>query len=552
MNGHVAVLGFAGLTVPLEFRFVWEGAKMSAPFIMGGINIEGEELMKYGRQCADTGICSYPYLFQRVNGYSRTSALFLILFVMEAQSKPSAKGIYRIRLLEHSPDLYMELVPGDNPSVKLNPLNASETKQQDSVHQRWVFERVDIYNPPGPTAADKDLQRSFFQLTVDQAKLNEYDIIVIGTGIGGGIIASDLFETNSMLGKDAKSVLVIERGNLAFHSHCLNTARPSGLNEDRGQQNDTFFAKFRDNFNFSEEMNVDDWKGGPMYCLGGRSAAWGLFAPRVHDEILSRHFHPRVRHDLVSKYFREAETLMSLSLPTTKPIHQDLMERLNMAGDLGVQWQWGRITSEFHDDKNFDFASGAYSTIDKLLEIAMSKPKAPDGSDIEHANFKILLETEARALEFDGERKVTGVVVRTPDGREETISLKTNGRVVLAAGSVASPAILLRSGVNLKKHGGLHLTDHDIFFKAQPFRYRVPQARQEVGTMKLQTYMRLECEGAEDEVVLSNMSIDASSFLPRGNLLQYNDFPKWIIAFIRPAPLNHKNMIEMVDDEPVV
>ncbi|TFY78999.1 hypothetical protein EWM64_g5012 [Hericium alpestre] len=503
---------------------------------------------------------------------------------MDAQSKPSAKGIYRIRLLEHSPDLYMELVPGDKPSVKLNPLNASETKQQwvitpldndqyhihsvfdnsglvksaesgldgygypvpaasgtsatwvltegsfhihkfskitllheseeldcshdkvsekvvrfnkpdhDSVHQRWVFERVDIYNPPGPTAADRDLQRSFFQLTVDQAKLNEYDIIVIGTGIGGGIIASDLFETNSMLGKDAKSVLVIERGNLAFHSHCLNTARPSGLNEDRGQQNDTFFAKFRDNFNFSEEMNVDDWKGGPMYCLGGRSAAWGLFAPRVHDEILSRHFHPRVRHDLVSKYFREAETLMSLSLPTTKPIHQDLMERLNMAGDLGVQWQWGRIASEFRDDKNFDFASGAYSTIDKLLEIAMSKPKAPDGSDIEHANFKILLETEARALEFDDERKATGVVVRTPDGREETISLKTNGRVVLAAGSVASPAILLRSGVNLKKHGGLHLTDHDIFFKAQPFRYRVPHARQEVGTMKLQTYMRLERE----------------------------------------------------------
>ena len=32
---------------------------------------------------------------------------------------------------------------------------------------------------------------------------------------------------------------------LSFYSHCLNAAHPSGYGEDRGQQNDTFFALFR-------------------------------------------------------------------------------------------------------------------------------------------------------------------------------------------------------------------------------------------------------------------------------------------------------------------
>lgn len=55
----------------------------------------------------------------------------LIFFGMAAQGKPSEPGIYRIRLLEHSPNLYMELVPDKgNPWINLTNLNASEKKQQ--------------------------------------------------------------------------------------------------------------------------------------------------------------------------------------------------------------------------------------------------------------------------------------------------------------------------------------------------------------------------------------------------------------------------------------
>lgn len=427
---------------------------------------------------------------------------------------------------------------------------------QDRGNQRFVFQKVgDSPDPPPPPppvrpSKEKTFQNSFFGLDVEGAKrLGPYDVIIVGTGIGGGIIAADLFDTNSLLGKNAKNILVIEKGDLIFHSHCLNAARPSGLGEDRGQQNDTFFAEFREDYNYSSSMNRKDWKGGPMFSLGGRSAAWGLFAPRIHDEVLRKEFPDNVTNDLLWTYYTEAEKLMTLSEPETKTIHQGLMERLNIQAKPAVQWQWGRIASEFRDAKNFDFADGAYSTIDRLLEIAMSKPLDSDGKLREHDNFKQLLGTEVRRLEWDSanSKRVKGVRVRTQDGKEDVIEIKFGGQVVVAAGTVYSAALLLRSGVDLKSRGGLHVTDHDIFFRALPFEYKDPADRQRIGAMKLQTYVRT----TNNEVSLANMSIDASSFLPRRDI-QLNDYPKWIISFIRQTRLNPNNTIEMVGDEPTV
>ena len=110
------------------------------------------------------------------------------------------------------------------------------------------------------TSTEKTFYSSFFTLSLEEALKYEYDIIVIGTGIGGGIVAGDLFDTNAMLGDNAKSVLVIEKGGLTFHSHCLNAARPSGLNQDRGQQNDTFFSNTK-LISIHNKMNLSHIKG---------------------------------------------------------------------------------------------------------------------------------------------------------------------------------------------------------------------------------------------------------------------------------------------------
>ena len=415
------------------------------------------------------------------------------------------------------------------------------------------------------TTSPKTYQSVFFTLTMEQAqKYGPYDIIIVGSGIGGGVLAGDFFDTNVMLGKDAKKVLVIERGGLVFHSHCLNGARPSGLYEDHGQQNQTFFSQFRKEYTLHPDMTPDevlDWKGGPVHCLGGRSAVWGLFAPRIHQSYLDKYLSEPVRSDLCRTYYRLAETLMDVLTPSTKPVHRELMEYLNSGSTYAeVQWQWGRIASDFEGSANFEFSSGAYSTIDKLLEIAMSKP-VEEGKVREHDHFKILLDCEVRSLTWDetATNTVSGVLVRAGDGREDTICVTRGGAVVLCAGSVGSPTILLRSGVDIGSPamGGLHLTDHDILFKSIPFQYNNRNARPHVGAMKLQSYVTPRGPPPSShidpspEVVLANISVDASSFLPRGDVI-YDNTPKWTIVFVRATDLNSANTIELVNDEPVV
>ncbi|KAG9002997.1 hypothetical protein FRB93_011284 [Tulasnella sp. JGI-2019a] len=432
--------------------------------------------------------------------------------------------------------------------------------------QRYVFEPATATDQAPRLGANAKsstkFERTFFKLTVDKAiELGPYDIIIVGTGIGGGVLARDLYETNSMLGDGAQSILVIEKGGLAFHSHCLNTSRPEGLGNNRGQQNDTFFAVFKEDYNIELKdstkplVHPSTWKGGPMHCVGGRSAAWGLFAPRVHDKTLSRWFPETIERDLIDTYYEKAETLFHLSLPATKIIHQQVMERLNIEAhdSFQVHWQWGRIASEFKDSRNFDFAEGAYSTIDKLLEIMMSKPpvaRDPKSNERdEHKNFKMLIGTEVRKIVLDTTMETaTGVIVRPANGgAEKMIKLNPGGRVILSAGSVSSPAILLRSGVELGEEAG-HITDHDILYRAFAFRYTKPGDREKVGAMKLQTYFNMDVDG---RFGLANMSIDASSFLPRSKKADKN-LPQMIMAFILPCALESGCSITLEGDEPKV
>ncbi|QRV86928.1 GMC oxidoreductase [Ceratobasidium sp. AG-Ba] len=436
----------------------------------------------------------------------------------------------------------------DSETVHFIPNNTSWNDTQS-----WLFELVELGVPPG-------FEDKFFTLTPEEAAIQhpdkEYDIIIVGSGIGGGVLAHDLFDTNQLRGKKAKRILLLEKGGLVFHSHCLNTARPDGLVNDRGQQNDTFFRLFREDFQFDPPLSKEDWNGGPIFALGGRSSAWGLFAPRIHDDNLKKYVHPTVTRALRGEYYDRAELLMLLSAPQTKPSHQNVMDRLNIEGleavkESQVQWEWGRIASEFSDESNYDFARGAYSSIDKLLEIAMSKPTDENGKVVEHEHFKTVLNADVRSLELRPDRTPKEINVRTREGNIVKIPIKPDAKVVLCAGSVHSPAILMRSGIaqkTLEAKNGLHLTDHDIWFYSASFRYTDPQRRTEYGPMKLQSYVRLR-----GEACLANMSIDASSFLPRG-AAKGDDLPQFIMVFIVPRELvkNNSIWIDEKTDEPVI
>jgi len=154
-------------------------------------------------------------------------------------------------------------------------------------------------------APPNSYETAYFQLNVadiaNESESNPFDIVIIGSGIGGGVLAASLLEKNRFLTAsriDANStpgphrshdnipqqgplplrILVVEKGGLLFHAHCLNGPRPSNSGTT-SQGNDFFFQTFKHHFDIDDKTE-ERWAGGPVYCVGGRAAVWGLFSPR--------------------------------------------------------------------------------------------------------------------------------------------------------------------------------------------------------------------------------------------------------------------------------
>lgn len=239
---------------------------------------------------------------------------------------------------------------------------------------------------------------------------------------------------------------------------------------------------------------------------------------------------------------------MNLSYPETLPLHRALRDSLNLHSPGSklptTQWDWGRVASEFRNAKNFDFAEGAYSTVDRLLEAAMD--------DQGKGKFKIILDSLASRLEPKPKpgtkQAATHVVVKDESGAEHKIRANN---IVLSAGAVESPAILLRSmdgdtktqafGREFDRSFG-HVTDHPIFYVTMPFYYRDAKNRDVLGGVKLQTDITFT--DIDQSTALANISLDASSFLPRRNIPD-SELPQFIIAYILPSSLHPENNIEI-------
>jgi len=421
-------------------------------------------------------------------------------------------------------------------------------------------------------------ETAYFPLTAAdiarEAEENPFDIVIIGSGIGGGVLAASLLEKNRFLTRsriDANStpgphrgtptislpppprILVVEKGGLIFHTHCLNGPRPSHSGTT-SQGNDFFFQTFKHALDIDDKTE-EKWMGGPVFCVGGRSPVWGLFSPRVDINTLNAEFPPEVTEALLNNYYGDAEKIMNLTYPITLRQHHTLIDALNLRTNTKLpftQWQWGRVASEFRDPRNFDFAEGAYSTIDKLLEAAMNDPIG------EKDNFRTVPNVSVVRLEPtpqpNEQTEVSHVVIKDKEGVEHKIACK---RAAICAGSIESPAILLRSvNGDISKYGGAfadsfgHITDHRILAVSSPFFYHDMGDRDVIGGMKLQTDIQFNIqkdgETVDNTTALVNISVDGASFLPRSNAPS-DRFPVLIIAYILPSILATANKIELND-----
>ncbi|TFY80201.1 hypothetical protein EWM64_g3811 [Hericium alpestre] len=115
VNGHAVGVGFTGLTIPLDFRFAWEGTKMAAPFVRRGIAPEAAS----------------SYLLPRLIGYSRASAIFLSGSTFGPDS-PLVQGLFHQILPSRE-----EVFPAALAFAKELAENTSQTSVAWTKHLLW-------------------------------------------------------------------------------------------------------------------------------------------------------------------------------------------------------------------------------------------------------------------------------------------------------------------------------------------------------------------------------------------------------------------------------
>jgi choline dehydrogenase-like flavoprotein len=316
----------------------------------------------------------------------------------------------------------------------------------------YVFSDTLVHFPPITEAIveSSHFQQMFFQPNLDEERI--FDAIVIGSGIGGGIVADQL----SDMGAD---VLVLEAGSLQFLTHTANLPRQHQV----GKFDKHIWGLF-DELKVINYVNAPGsfYGGGQAFNLGGRSVFWGGFIPRMTWWELEP-WPESIRWYLEDSGYQRAEDLMFWPAPPA--LYQNQVKTL-------LQGKWP-------DYNHFDapmavrnlnpsagtIAAGLFSTADLLSESKLTVDSAGNqhlSINLNHAVVR--LET--------AENRITNVVAH--DLLVDRIRSFKARQVILSAGTIESPKIVKMSGLaNPNGLAGMGLTDHPIFFT----HFSIPQGK---------------------------------------------------------------------------
>lgn len=310
-----------------------------------------------------------------------------------------------------------------------------------------------------PTAVNRFLH-GYDNFQLDRTKLAQdgvprntredilYDVIIIGSGMGGGSLADALSDAGI-------KTLVLEAGGLTLPTH---------MNNLPGDWSRT--AKHHSVGHFVNQPG-SDFLPGVHLSLGGRSVYWSGLIPRMRDWELALWPEP-VQSFLKQGGYEPAETLLRKT-KRLGPFQDQVVAKLT--GDL-PQWHVEDLPRSgaqpfLNDAGQLDSivqdSTGVFSTADLLL--ASMGYAEPAG----RANLTINLGHMVTHIDTVG-TKATAVVCQDLLGN--TTRQYCGKFIVLAAGSLESPRIALNSNLSdpaLKL--GIGLTDHPAFFSAD---YNIP------------------------------------------------------------------------------
>lgn len=250
------------------------------------------------------------------------------------------------------------------------------------------------------------------------------DVAVIGSGAGGGVVAAELAEA----GLD---VIVLEEGG--YHSTEEFTTNASAMVRRLYRNGGAQVTLGNPPVQFAEGR-----------CVGGSTVVNGGMSWRTPEKVLERWYREHsidgIRARDMERYFSRVEKFISAKHQDPDSVGRD--NQLLREGAEKKGWKViPNIRNQVHCAGTNNCAFGC-PTAAKRSTLVTYIPRALSFGARVYANFRV------DRLTRNGKRisGVTGRVVR-PDGQVVTSFRVRAGAVVLAAGAIQTPTLLLRSGV---------------------------------------------------------------------------------------------------------
>ena len=290
----------------------------------------------------------------------------------------------------------------------------------------------------------------------------DFDFIIVGSGMAGGILADDLADR---LGQNHR-ILVLDAGSFIYPTHVYNVSRVP---------NSSIAAHF-DVDNFTQNPTSNHFIGGkPQLAFGGRSIFWSGLIPQAQDWELN-FFPDNVRQDLTSEYFKLAADRMNVSFSLGGKAKELVghFSNSSLNDDFVIQETPRALHQPYLNpdgtprDQFFVEPTGVFNTAELLISQVGLTPGADQGGSGLFIKLNCFVEA-INDVPFDWYEVRT-----TNTATGEQVSFYTP-RVVIAAGSIESPKLINRSSIyhglpgQLKQRVGFGLTDHPVTAESQAY-----------------------------------------------------------------------------------
>lgn len=264
---------------------------------------------------------------------------------------------------------------------------------------------------------------------------NEYDVLIVGTGAGGGTMLWRLCE---QWRKNGKRIGIIERGDIVMPMHGRNLPM---MNRTRLAQYYQYISKPLQG-SFPEFIGARE-----VICLGGRTVFWDLVASRLILSLLPDW--PVPIHEMET-YYDMAERVMNVTDEYAKgsTLTEKLLDRLQQGGFPESRYM--PIAADLHPTKFGEVHSDVFfSSFSLLAKASFLRP------------FDLAINARAVQVLVD-QGKATGVKVMSPDMSSYILKAKT---IVLSTSTYETPRLLLHSGIQGGAVG--HYMTNQVFMLAQ-------------------------------------------------------------------------------------